>query len=214
MSATKSRMGWFGLDAFLAVAGTAGIAVLFLPFDSTLSISPLGAIRMAFTKPGGWLLGFFAAPFFLSILITGAALRQLISSTLSRAEQSLAYVAAAAMACLTILLYVLPWVIDPSSDSLDLSSASAKDLLISLAPAAVLLVGAGLVVRNSRPGRRRPGNAVMALEVAYLANFLLCLLSFSDELGIGAYLALITAVVYVVDIARFSISVGRHPLPL
>ena len=44
------------------------------------------------------------------------------------------------------------------------------------------------------------------MEVAHLANAVRCLLSFADELEIGAYAVLLTSVVYVMQIAAVQLA--------
>jgi hypothetical protein len=107
---------------------------------------------------------------------------------------------------LTVLFALGPWITRPGS----YYPFSAQELLGRLpaiiAASCVLLLGASLVIRNSTAGRRRSTNAVTALQAAYLANDVLCLGLFADQLNVGAYLALVTAAVYVAEIIRSSVS--------
>jgi uncharacterized protein YhhL (DUF1145 family) len=212
MNSANPRTGRFSVDVILTLAGMTGIAVLFLPFYHSTGFlfggdeSPLSVVRALLARPGDnflWFIALYAAPFFLSVLVTGASLRLLISGTLARAEKWLAYVAAAVMACATAFVII----------NLVAFGLSARPLTWEILPllpaAAVLVVGARLVIRNSRLRARRAINALTTLQVAYLTNCVLCLAVFFPALGTGAMLAVVTAAAYATDIILSSTS-SRH----
>jgi len=69
-----------------------------------------------------------------------------------------------------------------------------------LLPLVTLIAGGYMVYRNWRKGLPHGLNAWVWVQVAYLANCLFCLCFFMEDLQVGAYLALITAIVYGIQI--------------
>jgi len=194
MNRAKPRAGRFSVDVLLTVMGMAGSAVVFLPFLNNADESPLSVVRdLVRNNPDMWPFGCLAAPFFLSILVTGAALRLLISGALTRVERSFAYLASTTAACLTVIY--MAFVIFAGDQQYVIGYT-----LMVLPAAIVLLGGARLVIRNRKFPMRRSTNAMRALQMAYLANLSLCLMFFYPELGKGAYVAMFTAAVYIADI--------------
>jgi hypothetical protein len=209
MKSAHPRTGRFSTDVLLTSMGMTGLVAPFLPFRHSTGLlfsgddSPLSVIRdLIPSDPDSlWIYGCLAAPFFLSILVTGGALRLLVSGALTRVEQILCYVASTAMACLTVMF--MAFVIFAGDQQYVIGHS-----LMVLPAAIVLLVGAGLVIRNRKLPARRSTNIMTALQTAYLANLTLCLVLFYSELGIGAYVAMFTAVVYIADIILSSSSLG------
>lgn len=175
---------------FLAAGGLTGIVALFLPF--TEGVSPVDAALSYFWK--------IATPFFLSILISGASIRWAVSRSLSRVERWVAYMLSCASAFATLFFVFL---------SLNWWPSNAQDWVSRALPVPVLALGAFAVIRNARFGMLPDLSAVMAMQVAYLANSLLCLVGFWGDWGggwqIGAYFVLVASVIYLVQIVLISI---------
>ena len=78
---------------------------------------------------------------------------------------------------------------------------SPQEYVALLLPFFILVVGAGWLIRNKR--RRlllHAPNAVIAMQLAYIANGVLCLTLFQDDWKSGAYITLATVVVYLTHI--------------
>jgi hypothetical protein len=135
-----------------------------------------------------------AAPFFLSVLVFGAATRWIISGSFSGAEKAIAYFVSAATACVTISI--------PFTN--DEWPSYFEEWLAALISVVVLLPGAYLVITKSKKRTSREFSPVIAIQVAYLANCLMCLVAFWANWEVGAYFALSTAAVYLFQIALFS----------
>jgi hypothetical protein len=170
----------------LTLLAMAGIAGLFLPFTS--GVSP----AMAAPVSGVWRL---AVPFFLSVLASAASIRWIVSGSLSRAESAIAYVASAAMAGVIVSMWF----------ALGDESQSIRDWVAVVSPGPILALGIYFLIQNSKTGPSRNFNAVMAIEVAYLANAVRCLIAFFGEWQVGAYCALVTAVTFVLQIILASV---------
>ena len=56
------------------------------------------------------------------------------------------------------------------------------------------------LIRNMSVGRYKKFGPVMALQVAYVANALLCLIEFFGKWQAGAYCTLVVTVVYLLQI--------------
>jgi hypothetical protein len=170
---------------WLTVLGTTGIAALILPF--TDDYSPLKAA----VEQGLWRL---AVPFFLAPLASAASLRWIVSGRLSPLERLIAYVVSAAMVCVTVSVYfmIASW---PSG---------RQEWLSMVMPAVALVTGIAVLIRSSRLGRIAAVGPVLAIQVAYLCNGLLCLIAFFGDWQVGAYFVLVTAVVFVIQIVLMS----------
>lgn len=171
-----------------ALLGLAGIIALFLPFTS--DESPLSAAAGQF-----WRL---ALPFFLAVLVSLSSLRWIVAGRLSRFEAVVGCLASMSAVCLTLTLYLQ-----------DISPSDLRDWVSLLVAPIVLIVGGALVVRNRRRGLPGGLTALMCLHVAYLANCLLCLIAFFGEWQAGAYFSLLTALVYLAQIAAACREAGR-----
>ena len=165
----------------LTVVGMTGLVALSLPF--AYDYSPIGAVF----KEGLWP---FALPFFLSILVSAASVRWIISGSFSRAEQIIAYALSTAMAGVTLSVYL-------NSDGWP---SNVQEWLSMIIPIAILLFGVYAIIRNVSVGRCKKFSPVMALQVAYLGNAVLCLVEFFGKWQAGAYCILGVTVVYLLQI--------------
>ena len=165
----------------LTVVGMAGIAGLFLPFTS--GTSPVDAA----SDKNFWRL---AIPFFLAVLASAASIRWVISGSFSGRERAIAYVVSASMAGVTLSQW-FPFEGAP---------AAIQEWLALVSPGPILALGVYLLIRNSRMGPSRNFNPVMAIQVAYLANAVLCLIMFFRYWQVGAYCVLLAAVTFVLQI--------------
>jgi len=170
------------VHVLLTIAGAIGILAMFLPF--TWGTSPAGG---TFDKE----LWRLAWPFFLPPLITIAAARWLLSGRVSPPERAIAYTVSAATVCVTLSNYVrvLEW------------PRHFKEQVGFLFPFIVLAFGLFALLRIRRNELLKPFGAVVSLQVAYLANCLLCLSSFFGSWQIGAYCSLVTAIVYLIQMS-------------
>ncbi len=171
-----------------ALLGLAGIIVLFLPF--TGDESPLSAAAGQF-----WRL---ALPFFLAVLVSLGSLRWIVAGRLSHFEATAGCLASMSAACLTLTLYLQ-----------DISPSDLRDWVSLLVAPIVLIVGGVLVVISRRRGLPLGLTTLMSLQIAYLANCLLCLVAFFGEWQAGAYFALLTALVYLAQIAAACREAGK-----
>ena len=176
------------LQVVLAILGLAGIILIPLPF--TGGETPLSHVRGGFFKI--WQLGL---PFFLAFLATLFVFRWIISGRLSGIESAVGYFAGVVSALVTISLY-LP-IFEVLIDSLPGNIQEWAGILL---PLVTLIAGGYMVYRNWRKGLPHGLNAWVWVQVAYLANCLFCLCFFMEDLQVGAYLALITAIVYGIQI--------------
>ncbi len=174
-----------------ALVGLAGIVALFLPFTS--DESPVSAASGQF-----WRL---ALPFFLTVLVCLGSLRWIVAGRLSHVEVVVGCLASVSSACLTLTLYLQ-----------DIRPSDLRDWVSFLVPPIILIVGVALVVRNRRRGLPGGLTTLTSLQVAYLANCLLCLIAFFGEWQAGAYFALLTALVYLAQIAAACREAGRSGL--
>jgi len=183
---------------FLAIAGLTGVVSLFIPF--TWDVSPMKALL----DKDFWKL---AAPFFLTILISIASFRWLITGSFSRGWQTIGYFISAVSAIITISFFFT-------------GGASPSEFMewIALAVAVVvLLAGSWLVIAKSRKQIAEGYCPLIALQVAYLANCLMCLVLFRPEYNslfgyswqIGAWLSLATAMIYMFQIYLFTTHRGK-----
>lgn len=184
---------------WLTLAGLTGIVSLFMPF--TWSVSPMQAIL----ERDFWKL---ASPFFLSVLISIASLRWIISGSFSRTSQIFGYVISSLSAIVTISFFFT-------------GGASPSEFMewIALAVAVVVLIaGSWLVISKSRKLTAEGYCPLIALQVAYLANCLMCLLLFCPLFDIlftgwqiGAWFSLATAIIYLFQIYLFATQRDKTP---
>jgi hypothetical protein len=170
----------------LTVVGMTGIAGLFLPF--TFGASPLEA---ASTKEF-WRL---AVPFFLAVLASAASIRWVISGSFSGGERTIAYVISASMVGVTLTSL---WLLSKEGP------ANIQEWLAFVSPVPILTLGGYFLIRNSRIGPSREFNPVMAIQIAFIANAVLCLIAFFGNWELGAYCVLIAALAFVLQIVLAS----------
>lgn len=210
MVGTPTRLLQFCLVALSSI----GIASIFLPF--TRSVAPFDVIVL--NEPGilagqlpnrfDILLILLVSPFWLAIPITLASVKRLWAGRLSRVAWLTCYGLALVMAAATLGFIGLglsekPLPTDWSLEKY-LAVFSPQEHLVLL-PVAILVLGAGWVIRNRR--RRlllHALNAVIAMQVAYIANGVLCLALFQDDWKTGAYVTLGTVAVYLIHIVFVS----------
>jgi hypothetical protein len=75
-------------------------------------------------------------------------------------------------------------------------------------PVLTPLLGVYVVINNLRNKGPKEVSAVMAMQIAYLSNALLCLIGFFGEWQIGAYFVLVTSIVYLLQIVLASVKLG------
>ncbi len=193
MKTNLSKSNRWNVHLLLAIVGTTGIAGLFLPFS--WYTSPLKAVFYNDL----WQL---AAPAFLSVLITGAYTRWLISGSFSRAEKSIAYFLSAAMVGVSFSFYF-------NKNVWPLEFQGWVALIISIV---VLIFGAYYLFKTFKKRVSNQCSILIAMQVAYLANCLMCLALFwppkVDNYGlggwnVGAYFCLMASFVYLIQIALF-----------
>ena len=165
----------------LTLIGLTGVFALFLPF--TFSESPTSAVA----GRDFWRLGL---PFFLVVPVSLGYIRWIITGALSRAERVFGYLMGVISACLTLSLYV-----QGSGPS------RIRDWVSLVLPLIVFAAGGFITSRNWRTDRV---NALVAMQVAYVANSLLCLTSFFGEWQVGAYVTLLPTLSYAAQITAAS----------
>jgi len=178
------------IHLLLTMSGIAGIAAVYLPF--TYDISPMIAAPTEL-----WVL---ALPFFLSIPVFAASIRWILSGSLSLPERIVAYALSAASTGATLSLF---W---PDSDP----GFDSDEWIAMAIPIVVLLSGVFLLIRDRRARRLGSFRPVMTLQVAYLANAILCLYAYFEDGGwqMGAYCVLLTVIAYIVQIRLVHASSG------
>ncbi len=179
MDTTRPRTHHLMAHSVLTVVGMTGIAGLFLPF--AFDYSPVCA---AFDKD----LWRVALPFFLSPFVFAGSVRWIMSGFFSRLERGIAYLVSTGTAAVTLSGYF-----DSKPPS------SIQDWLSWSIPLATLGLGIYCMIRNSR-ALFREFKPVMAMQVAYLANGLLCLIDLFGHWQVGAYLTLIATIMFLVQI--------------
>ena len=171
------------IQKFLTAIGAAGVPAIFLPFTFDLSpFATAGQYNMSL-----WRLSW---PFFLPVLITTALIRWLFLKKQSQKEIIAGYIVGGAMLAVTFSGYIknYSW-----PDSL-------RTQIAFMAPIMILAFGVFIVLKNRRKLIPGPAAAIIVMQVAYLANCLLCLISFIDSWQIAAYLSLATAMAYLAQI--------------
>lgn len=192
------------LHVVVAIAGIAGIVALFLPF--TGDISPIAAIFDGIIWDPIWRL---ALPFFLTIPILVASIRLAMTNSLSKLESVIAYILGAAAIGNFVSWFAIGLSEDPSALS---DSTGWLFLAIMIAP---LLLGFALLVRDLRTKRLQGYRPVLALQIAYFGNTIYCLVGFASDPGwqAGAYLSLVTAVAYLIQIGLAYSQSRQAPAP-
>lgn len=188
----RSVFGW------LTAIGAAGIVALFLPF--TYDYSPLRAMFFDDWAAGAWPLG---APFLLSIPVTLASARLILFGPLSRIERLAAYASSVAAASV-IIWWTVTFV--STISSLCPRSCLVTDWVIVALPLTTLAAGGAMLVHLRRNPRWEVANPIMAMQLAYLANALMCFIGFSDTLQVGAFAAVATAVAYVLQVVLIAMA--------
>jgi len=171
------------VQLLLTAVGMTGIVGLFLPF--TYGTSPVDAVA----DKELWRL---AVPFFLAVLASAASIRWVISGSFSGRERAIGYVVSATMAGVTLSLWF------PGRP------ATMQEWIALVSPVPILALGVYFLVRNSRMEPARKFNPVMAIQIAYLANAVLCLIMFFGGWERGAYCALVAALAFVLQIVLAS----------
>jgi hypothetical protein len=172
----------------LTVVGMTGIAGLFLPF--TWGTSPVDAV----SEGALWRL---ALPFFLAVLASAASIRWVISGSFSGLERATAYIVSASMVGVTLSLW-FPF-----------GPSTTQEWLAIVSPVPILALGVYFLIRNSRIAPSRQFNPVMAIQVAYLAHAVLCLIGFFGLWELGAYCVLVAALAFLLQIILASAQPGR-----
>jgi hypothetical protein len=94
------------------------------------------------------------------------------------------------MVCVTVSAYLF----------LDSWPSGTQEWLSMIAPIVALVGGIFVLIRSSKLGQIAAVGPVLAIQVAYLCNGLLCLIAFFGDWQVGAYCVLLTAVVFVIQI--------------
>lgn len=169
----------------LTAAGMAGIVGLFLPF--TRGVMPASELF----EWGFFGFGLAVLPAFLSVFASAASIRWIVSGSLSRLERVIAYVAStAAVGVLSFYLFGL------ISDRLPLG---LREWLSMMMPLVILLSGIFLLIRNSKTGRSKEFNPVMAILIAYSAYATLWLTTLYGAWEAGAYCILVAVVAFLLQ---------------
>jgi hypothetical protein len=174
----------------LTLVGMIGIAGLFLPV--TFGVSPVAAVL----DTELWRL---ALPFFLVVLASAASIRWIISGSFSGGERAIAYVVSVSVAGLTLSMS-FPFYGRPGN---------IQEWLTMFSTYPILALGLYFLIRNSRMERSREFNPVLAIQVAYLANTVMCLIAFFGDWEKGAYCTLVAALAFVLQIALVSRVTGH-----
>ena len=171
------------LDILLTIAGGAGIAALFLPFCEFIfgTISPLDGVTDTAIRR-------FAAPFFLAAPISVASALWISRGQLLPGLRGIAYALAAVSAALTLSLVGSALAHGENSDIIEIWPA--------IAVLAVFAGGLVALLRNALGGTPHELHPVMAMQVAYTANAVLCLLAAAPGWRIGAYFVVATSLAY------------------
>jgi hypothetical protein len=196
------------LHSYLVTLGVIGIVTIFLPFAH--DVSPLDVVIAVGTEifagnltgvdELGWKLTLIASPFCLAIPITVACVRRLWAGGPSRWEWVTAYVLALATGGMT--LAIVGWGLFEGVPG----GSSLADNFGFFSPLVVLPLGTGWVVRNWRHGLAHALNAVGAMQVAYIASAIFCLVTFRDDWDSGAYVTLVTVIIYLAHSALASLT--------
>jgi uncharacterized membrane protein (UPF0136 family) len=171
------------IQQLLTAIGAAGIPAIILPF--TFEMSPLAAVRES-----DFSLWRLAWPFFLPVLILPAVVRWLFLKKHSQIEIIAGYIVGTAILGITfsayLLVYEWPW--------------NTRSQIAFLSPIIILAFGIFIVLRNRKKLIPGPAGAIVVMQVAYIANCLLCLITSIDGWQMAAYLSLATSVAYLAQI--------------
>ncbi len=180
-------------QAVLTFLGLSGVATIFLPF--IVGYVPVEVFFEGLEEQGMFaLLGpFVVLPFFIS----AGYLRWLFTGGLSRWEGDLGY----ALALIVVFLLSVFMIQDWWESGFD-----GDDWLFSTLFLLGLGAGAWFVIQNLRHGAPPTLTALVALQLAYLPCALYWLMVAMSEgdapyIGIGAYLTLLTVLVYTAQAA-------------
>ncbi len=183
------------MHRLLMIASLLGVVTFFLPF--AWSTSGLMAIRDG-------LLWRLAVPFLVPFVAVAARMVQLQRGELSAGVRRAIYVWSVATICVTLSLY-LP------GENTSLPSG-LSDWVAYLLPLAVVVLGTLVLLRARKSPESESRRQFLALRVAYLPNASVCLFSFiPGDANIGAYLALVTTVIYAADVV---LAATERPLQL
>ena len=182
------------IDIGLTVVGLLAVAAIFVPF--AFNIIPGWQLLHLNLSPVMLLV---AVPFLLSMPIAGASALWLVHGRLSRFARIALYRAAAISAGMT-----LGWIV--CAFSFD-RTASQRDWQFLFAfvgiPAVAFGVGLFLTIRHGRRFGATGVNCVVAAQLAFIANALLCLyLAWEVGWQPGAYLTVVACLAYAAQIAR------------
>lgn len=169
----KRAPAWVTL-VFLLIWSAAGVAV-FLPF--AVGTSPLNAVMLDVPEnQGNWWHVLVGAPFFLAFPMIWLRFRALRSTPLSTAVgRRVLWIAAGLSVCGTLLVET-PFL-------LHLAGTSEWQRLVVLAVGVGLVIVGGGVLAIRRRTMSATGACLVALNIAYLSNALLCLVVYSDAAG-------------------------------
>lgn len=186
------------LQLVLIILGLAGIPGFFLPF--AYGVSP--ACTVVCDIPiwfGGSSRDFWFAglPMFLVLLVPPASFRWLTSRKFTALEKSLAYITAISMA--GVSLYV--WV-EAFSAGAPGPRSWAEWVSSGIQPLILVLGIAALLRLSKRPSASR-ACPVIAMQIVYVAHMALWLTGFYGDWEIGAYLLLVAAITYAIQIILF-----------
>jgi hypothetical protein len=186
-SVSSDLRSWFIIQLLLTLTGVIGIAAIFLPFS--WSISPFSA---AFMKDFD--LWQIAWPAFLPLLITVVSLRWLFAPAFSRTEVIISHFAGAVsigLVCYTLFSFLT---------NIGGWPTGLNEWLSLIFPFVTLAFGVYVLIRSRKSLIYMPFMAIFSMQVAYVANCLLCLISFHGEWQIGAWFCLITVIAYLIQI--------------
>lgn len=179
MSEARSQ---FSLQWLLMIAGVIGIPAIFLQF--TMDTSPWRA--SVDVDYGLWKI---ALPAFFPIPVVIGLLRLLITKKLSLPERLVAYFMSMMSVVVTLTIYAKDngW------------PAMSNDWFGFVLPLITIGLGVFILV-STRDVKLKPYRAIMSMQIAYLANALLCLGAFFGQWQIGAYFSLVTVIIYLAQI--------------
>ena len=180
MSEARSQSS---LQWLLMIAGVIGIPAIFLQF--TMDTSPWRA--SVDVDYGLWKI---ALPTFFPIPVVIGLLRLLITKKLSLPERLVAYFMSMMSVVVTLTIYTKDngW------------PAGTNDWFGFVLPLITIGLGVFILVSTRRDAMLQPYRAIMSMQIAYVANALLCLGAFFGQWQIGAYFSLVTVIVYLTQI--------------
>lgn len=160
-----------------------GVAAILLPF--TWGTSPMDA---TFDSDYWWL----AVPFYLALSIGLGSLRCVGSVLRSSHVRVSGWIVAAAGAGLTAYFCLFA--------ILGGEITQPREWLTAGVPLGVIAAGAVVVMRQRVANGAGVDSSIAAMQIAYVANASLCLIGFAGEWQSGAWCALATLLIYVVQI--------------